>query len=254
MTDIDKVATARFGFWAALATAVTTLITFIVAILTPPLSGPLCTSGCFRYPYLDIAARFPRDYQWMFLAIVAIMLYLAFMVALSRRARPSGQAMAEFGLLVALMAGLILLGTYYVQLAVVQPSLLARETDGIALLTQYNPHGLFIALEELGYLLMSVSLACVSAGLSRATRAERFVRWLFLAGLGLSLLTFAFFLYRYGHRREYLFEISVIAIDWLVLIAGAFSMTVVFRREVAGARETFRAPGSEGAGIPALAK
>jgi hypothetical protein len=112
MIDVDKVATARFGFWVALSTAVTTLVTFMVAILTPPLSGPLCTSGCIGYPYSDIAARFPRDYHWMFSAIAAIMLYLAFMVALSRRARPRGHAVAEFGLLVAVMAGLILLGTY----------------------------------------------------------------------------------------------------------------------------------------------
>lgn len=31
------------------------------------------------------------------------------------------------------------------------------ETEGITLLTQYNAHGIFIALEELGYLLMSLS-------------------------------------------------------------------------------------------------
>jgi hypothetical protein len=68
----------------------------------------------------------------------------------------------------------------------------------------------------------------------------------------LSLLAFAFFLYRYGHRREYLFEVAVIAINWLVLIAGAFTMTVVFRREVAAAREASRASVSEGdVGIPA---
>jgi hypothetical protein len=26
------------------------------------------------------------------------------------------------------------------------------ETDGLSILTQYNPHGIFIALEEIGYL------------------------------------------------------------------------------------------------------
>ena len=31
------------------------------------------------------------------------------------------------------------------------------ETDGIALLTQYNGHGIFIAMEELGYITMSIS-------------------------------------------------------------------------------------------------
>jgi hypothetical protein len=32
------------------------------------------------------------------------------------------------------------------------------ETDGIALITQYNEHGLFIAMEELGYITMSIAL------------------------------------------------------------------------------------------------
>jgi hypothetical protein len=39
------------------------------------------------------------------------------------------------------------------------------ETEGITLLTQYNAHGIFIVLEELGYLLMSLSSSlcpCVS--------------------------------------------------------------------------------------------
>jgi hypothetical protein len=33
-----------------------------------------------------------------------------------------------------------------------QPSLLAGETEGIAMLSQFNPHGLFIILEEPGFI------------------------------------------------------------------------------------------------------
>jgi hypothetical protein len=36
-------------------------------------------------------------------------------------------------------------------------SLMNGQAQGIALLTQYNPYGVFIVLEELGYLLMSLS-------------------------------------------------------------------------------------------------
>jgi hypothetical protein len=57
---------ARFGFWAALATGLSTLVTFAIAIAPPPLSGQLCKEGCLSYPYLDIAVRFPRDYFWLF--------------------------------------------------------------------------------------------------------------------------------------------------------------------------------------------
>src|SRR5688572_12928558 len=81
-------ADSTFGFWAALGTGVTTLVTFAIAISMPPLSGPLCKEGCFSYPYLDIAARFPRDYFWMFPALLATLLYVAFMLGLQARARP----------------------------------------------------------------------------------------------------------------------------------------------------------------------
>ena len=47
---------------------------------------------------------------------------------------------------------------YFLQLTVVVPSLQAGETDGLSLFTQYDPHGLFIAMEALGYLMLTVAL------------------------------------------------------------------------------------------------
>ena len=226
---------ARFGYWAALATGLATLVTFGIAIGTPPLSGPLCEDGCFEHPYLDIAARFPRDYYWMFPAMPAMLLYVAFMVGLHARVAPERKVVAQLGLALAVMAALTIVGDYFIQLAVIQPSLLAGEADGISLLTQYNPHGIFIALEELGFLLMSLSLGCMAPALPGSTRLERVVRWIFVGGLVVNALALTWFLLRYGHAREYRFEITVITVDWLVLIAGAFIMVVVFRRDMAGA-------------------
>jgi hypothetical protein len=40
----------------------------------------------------------------------------------------------------------------------VQSAVLRGEFDGLAPLTQYNPQGVFIALEEAGYTLMAVTL------------------------------------------------------------------------------------------------
>lgn len=229
-------AVARFGFWAALGTAVTTLVSFGIAIFTPPVSGAFCQVGCIDYPYLEIAGRFPRDYYWMFPAIVATLLYLALMVALHERAAGERKAFSLFAVVLAAMATLLLVGDYFMQLAVVQPSVLAGEADGISLLTQYNPHGLFIALEELGYLLMSASLACMAPALSRATRLERAVSWLFLGGFVVNALALAGFSLSLGHARGYLFEIAVISVDWLVVIVAAFMLAVVLRREVVGGR------------------
>lgn len=230
-----RIATARFGFWTSLATGVTTLVTFAIAIGTPPLSGPLCREGCFAYPFLDVASRFPRDYYWMFPALVANLLLVAWALALNARAAPDRRLVAQCGVAFAVMASLVIVGDYFVQLAVLQPSLLAGETDGLSLLSQYNAHGLFIALEELGYLLTSLSLACLASAFTRATRLERVIRRLFVGGFVVTVLTLCWFLFAYGHRREYLFEISVISIVWLVLIAGAFCSAVVFRRDARGA-------------------
>lgn len=60
-------------------------------------------------------------------------------------------------------------------------------------------------------------------------RLERSVRALFVGGFAACLLALASFLARYGHRREYLFEVAVISIVWLTLILGAFMMAAVFR-------------------------
>ena len=225
---------ARFGFWAALATGLLTLVTFAIAIATPPLSGSLCRQDCISYPYLDIAERFPRDYYWMFPGLLATLAYTALMAALHARAAPDRRATAGFALGLALMAAFALLTDYYAQLAMIQPSVIAGEREGLALWSQYNPHGLFIALEELGYLLMSLSLAAMAPTLDRSSRLERVVRIVFTGGALVTLLVFAGFLWHLGHRRGYLFEIAVISIDWLVLISTSFVLVVVFRRELRG--------------------
>jgi hypothetical protein len=223
---------ARFGFWIALSTGFLTLITFIVAIMTPPLSGPFCREGCYQYPYLDIASRFPRDYYWMFPAMVATLLFVALIIALHERCAPGKRGLSFLAVVLSAMGALVLVGDYFIQVAVIQPSVLAREADGVSILSQYNPHGLFIALEELGYILMSLSLAVAALPMTVSTRLEKAVRWLFLVqalvGMGLLFLIVGM----KGHAREYLFEIAIISVVWLALIAGAFMLSVVFRRDV----------------------
>jgi hypothetical protein len=230
--ESQRLAVARFGFWAALGTGVMTLVSFGIAILTPPLSGQLCREGCLGYPYLNIANRFPRDYYWMFPAVVANLLYVAMMIGLYGRAAGEKRTIAMFGVALSVMAAIMLVGDYFVQLAVIQPSVLAGEADGISLLTQYNPHGLFIAIEELGYLLMSLSLACMAPAISTSTRLERFVRWLFVGGFIVNGMALTGIALRFGHARGYLFEIAVISVDWLVLVVAAFMLAAVFRRSL----------------------
>jgi hypothetical protein len=230
---LTELAVARWGFWISIATGVLTLSTFIIAVATPPLSGPLCAGDCFQYPFLDTNTRFPRDFYWMFPAIAATLLFVAFVIALNARAAPGRRIIGQFSTVLAAMAGLTLVADYFLQLAVIQPSLLAKEADGISLLSQFNPHGVFIALEELGFLLMVLSLACVGIALPGSSRMERNVSRFFVGGAGVALLTLLGVLLLYGHAREYRFEIAIISIGWCVLIVGAFMMAAVFRREAA---------------------
>jgi len=118
-----------------------------------------------------------------------------------------------------------------VQLAVVQPSLLKDETEGLSLWSQYNAHGLFIALEELGYLLMGVAFAFMAPVFAGRDRLERVLRWLLgtAAALSIGLLIALAAIYR--SDLEYRYEVAVISVVWLTLIAAGVLIAIVFRRD-----------------------
>ncbi|MBI5544293.1 MAG: hypothetical protein HY901_10415 [Deltaproteobacteria bacterium] len=207
-------------------------------------------AGLFFLPAWSWAERlnpFPRQHWSWFTAVgygVALMIWdhgagnddrrlVASAALLRRRAGDRARVVAQLGVALSVMAASVIVGDYFVQVSVVQPSVLGGETDGISLLTQYNPHGVFIALEELGFLLMSLSLLCMAPALSKETRLERATRWLFIGGWVVNFVALAGVLLRYGNQRGYLFEVIVISVDWLVLIIGAFLMVPVFRRDAA---------------------
>lgn len=228
-----RASAASFGFYVALATAALTLFTFVIAFLTPPLSGPNCVAEtCYEYPYTDIASRFPRDYWWMYPAIVLALVYVALMVCIHQYADEGRKLFSQIGLSFAIIAAGTLVVTYFVQVSVIPPSLDAGETEGIALLTQFNPHGLFIALEEIAYLMMAASFLFVAPVFWGENRAERALRWLFILGFALAIVALVGMTMAYGSEREYRLEIAVISIDWIVLIAAGLLLSSVFRRAI----------------------
>jgi hypothetical protein len=113
-----------------------------------------------------------------------------------------------------------------------------QETDGIALLTQYNAHGIFIVLEELGYLLMSLSFLFLAPVFANRDRLASVVRWVFIAGFVLAMV-FLVISIIYGLDREDRFEIAVISIDWLVLLINGVLLSLLFRRQVKVSREPY---------------
>jgi hypothetical protein len=67
---------------------------------------------------------------------------------------PKGrERFSRIGVAFGMMAATLITADYFIQLRVVQPAILRGELDGLAPLTQYNPHGVFIALEDAAYLL-----------------------------------------------------------------------------------------------------
>lgn len=219
----------QFGFYISILTTVLTVITFGIAYNTPPAAGPWCLEPSTAYPYIDIASKFPRDYIWMYPAIVLTMAFLALMVCIHHYAADDKKIYSQIGLCFAIISAALLIMNYFVQVAVIQPSLLKGEFDGIPMLSQYNPHGLFIALEEIGYLLMSLALFCVFPVFSKRTKLERSIRWLFILCLFLTLTALIIITAIYGIHREYIFEIAAISINWFILIISGILLSIVFK-------------------------
>jgi hypothetical protein len=223
---------SKLGYYTALCTVILTVITFSIAILTPPLAGPWCQSGCFEYPYLEIASRFPRDYYWMYPSMLLSIIVVVLIACIHQYVVPEKKVFSLLALLFVLVSSSILAVDYFIQVTVIQPSLLNDETDGISLLTQYNPHGIFIALEEFGYLMLSLALFCAIPVFSKSKGIEKAIRITFFSNFLLSVLALILISVVYGIHREYRFEIAVISINWLTLIVSGILLCRFFRRHV----------------------
>jgi hypothetical protein len=220
----------RLGYHAAVATAILASITLSIAVFTPPLSGPGCTANCFIYPYHDIASRFPRDYYWMYIAILLSLVYFVLMTVIHHAAREERKVFSHIGLSFALVSTAVLVSDYFLQVSVVPPSLANSETDGIAMLSQFNAHGVFIVLEEIGFTMMSVSALFMAPAIVGKTKVDKWIRWIFIGNFLLAVVSFVLFSVLYGIHREYRYEIAVISINWVALIATGILLAVRFRR------------------------
>jgi hypothetical protein len=224
---------SKVGFYAAILTTLLTVVTFIIAFNTPPLSGPGCTAGCFNYPYADIASRFPRDYFWMYPAILLSLVYYILMVSTHYFAPVERKVFSQVGMSFALISTATLVTDYFLQLSVIQPSVVLGERDGIAMLSQFNPHGVFIVLEEIGFLMMSLSMLFMAPAIDGNTKVEKTIRWVFIACFALNAISLGLYTAFYGIHREYRFEITTISINWLTLITTGVLLSIIFRRALA---------------------
>jgi hypothetical protein len=224
-------APGRFGFYSALATTLLTIVSFGFALYAVPISGANCPGNCAEYPYLDTAARFPRDFMWMPLAILLVLAYVTLTVSIHTYAPGSKKTFSQAGLSFALMSATMLSSAYFIQFSVIPISLIKGETDGLAALIQYNPHGVFIAMEELGYLLMSLSFLFMAPVFAGKNRLEAAVRWIFAGAFFLAIVSLVAISALFGLERLDRFEVAVISIDWLVLIVNGILLSILFKRQ-----------------------
>jgi hypothetical protein len=99
-----RVTRPRLPAWTALATAVTAAGAFAVAVTTPPRSGPYCPTGCIGYPYTDAAAFVPRDFWWMYPAVLLAVLVVVLVSCLHDWMPPHRRPLSRIGATFATLA------------------------------------------------------------------------------------------------------------------------------------------------------
>jgi hypothetical protein len=220
----------RVGFWAAISTVVCAVAAIALGAATPPRSGPFCPGPGIPYPYTDAAAFVSRDYLWMYPAFLLGPLFVVLMACIHDYAADGKKLFSRIGLAFASIAAAVLCIDYFVQLTVLQPSLVKGEIEHLSLFSQYNPHGVFIAFEHLGYLVIGVAFLFAAAAFAKRVKLERALRRLFVAGFILAVGSLVVLSLIYGMDIEYRYECAVILIDWTVLIVAGVLLSVFFRR------------------------
>jgi hypothetical membrane protein len=230
-TDFNNnITTIRIGYHSSIVLTIITIITFGLAMTAIPNSGAFCPGDCFEYPYIDTLSEYPKDYLWMYPATILVMTFMVFVVSIHSFASKNVKIVSRVSLTFAVISTIVLLVCYFIQYTVVPASLLHGETKGISLLTQYNPHGVFIALEELGYLMMSLSFIFLVPIFSNKNRLENTIRYVYIIAFILTVVSFVIISIKYGAEKQDRFEVVVISINWLVLIINGTLTGIFFRR------------------------
>jgi hypothetical protein len=178
VTDLDE--SNRLISWVAIATAVMAAVSLAMAVTTLPRSGPYCRSECVGYPYVDAAAFVPRDYLWIYPALVLWLLVVVLVQCIHSLVDPHLRMLSGVAVTFTAIGVGTLIVDYAIQLTFIQPALLLGETEGLTPWSQYNPYGIFIALENVGYLLLNLAFLAIGVALIRMpTKLWRIVAWIF---------------------------------------------------------------------------
>ena len=225
--EASRSGTVQLGFLMATMTVVVTAIFAVVAIATPARSGPFCQSGCVPAPYVDVGQFILGDYLWLIPGILLAPLFVGLVVCIHSYATDTRKAFSRIAISFAVIYAAVIIVNYFVQFTVVIPSLQAGETQNLSLLTQYNPHGFFIALEVLAYLSMAATFLAATPVFAGG-KLERTIRMVFTLGFVAAAAAFVGF-WLEAHDLIAV-EVTILMIDWVVLIVGGTLLGILFRR------------------------
>jgi hypothetical protein len=217
----------------AAVTAAAGMLTAALGVTTPPRSGPMCRlDECVTFPYTDVATYVPRDYLWLFPALLLVVAFLFLVAILAGVTAAPRRPYAAAALAFATLGAVLLVGDYGLQLFVVQASFVAGEGKSLTLLSQYNPHGIFIGLENLGYAALAVAYLCVALTLTDPGRLVGATRWVFVGAGTLTWAALAGLAITYGADLTYRFELAAISLHWLVAVITGLLLAIHFRHLV----------------------
>lgn len=230
--EMKNVNNLKVGFVSSLLLTVLTIIGFGFAMIAIPPSGPYCPGNCMDYPYLDLLKYYPRDYFWMYIISFQLIVFMVFVIANHFIAVKKKNIYSFISVSLSIITSTVLLVNYFIQYTVAPISMMKGQTEGIPLLTQYNGHGIFIALEELGFILMSLAFLFLSPIFISKNRLEKALKWVYAIPSVLILLSFVFYAVQYGLDRDYRFEVAAITIDWLATIVIGILSSIYFMKEI----------------------
>lgn len=213
------------GFWVAATTALLAVAALVSGITTPPRSGAFCGGACVPYPYTDVAAFVPRDYLWMYPGLLLGLAFVVLAAWLRQWTVAEHAALATTAVCLTTIGSTVLVVDYGIQLTVVQPALVANQTDGLSLWSQYNPHGLFIGLENIGYAVLAAAMLSLGIALRRA-RLPLTVRRVFTVSGTLSLTALVALAANYRADLDVRYEVTGLLITWLALATAGTVLAV----------------------------
>lgn len=231
--DLDKsnLIGSKVGLYASISLSLLTIVAFGFAIIAVPPAGPFCPGDCMSYPFEDILDYYPRDYNWMYIVVIQLFAYVIFTVSIHFNAPSENRIFSLIGIAFGVISAAVLLMDYFIQFAVVPMSMMKGETEGIALLSQYNGHGIFIALEELGYILMSLAFLFQAFVFRQKNGLGRSIRWIMILPVAVAVAGLIYYSLKFGLDRSYRFEVLILSANWLVMIVAGILLTIYFRRK-----------------------